>query len=102
MSAIPSDVRLGGELPRRQSTTGDRLPIAAFIFLAAVVGAAAAVSAFFLPRVDRGTEGWTAFLILASTAAVAHVFLVRTGKNQSYQTSIVFLKIGRASCRERV
>ena len=56
-----------------------------------MVGSAAAITAPLLSRLDRGHEDWLTFLILAGSAAVAQLFLVRTGKNQSYQTSIVFL-----------
>src|SRR5919109_24675 len=45
----------------------------------------------FLPRLEDSHEGWVAFLILSTSAAVAQLFAARTGKNQSYQTSIVFL-----------
>ncbi len=51
----------------------------------------ARLAAPFLPRLDQQRGGWLTFLILATSAAVAQLFLVRTGKNQSYQTSIVFL-----------
>jgi diguanylate cyclase (GGDEF)-like protein/putative nucleotidyltransferase with HDIG domain len=91
MSAIPSEIRFGGEAPGREPVRRDRLSIAALVYLVAVVGTAAAVTFPLLSRLDRGHEDWLTFLILAGSAAVAQLFLVRTGKNQSYQTSIVFL-----------
>src|SRR5215210_4540007 len=91
MSAIPSEIRFGGEAPGREPVHRERLPIAALVYLVPVVGAAAAVATPFLPRLDQVQGGWITFLILAGSAAVAQLFLVRTGKNQSYQTSIVFL-----------
>ena len=37
------------------------------------------------------TRGWTTFVILGAIAAVAQLFVVRTPRNQSYHTTIVFL-----------
>ncbi len=91
MSAIPSDVPFGGNVTGREPAQRERLPIAALVYLVAVVGAACAVTAPFIPRLDQAQDGWLTFLILSTSAAVAQLFLVRTGKNQSYQTSIVFL-----------
>ena len=91
MSAIPTEVAFGGEVPGREPAHRERLPIAALVYLIAVVGAACAVTAPFIPRLDQAQGGWLTFLILSTSAAVAQLFLVRTGKNQSYQTSIVFL-----------
>ena len=91
MSAIPTEVAFGGDVPGREPARRERLPIAALIYLVAVVGAACAVTAPFIPRLDQAEGDWLTFLILSTSAAVAQLFLVRTGKNQSYQTSIVFL-----------
>ena len=91
MNAIPSGIRFGGEMPGSEPVRRERLPVAALVYLVAVVGAACAVAAPFLPRLDQAHGGWLTFLILSTSAAVAQLFLVRTGKNQSYQTSIVFL-----------
>src|ERR671915_2129123 len=92
MSGIPSEIRFGGEMPGPEPVRRERLPIAALVYLVAVVGAAFAVAAPFVPRLDgHDLSDWLAFLVLAGSAAVAQLFLVRTGKNQSYQTSIVFL-----------
>jgi diguanylate cyclase (GGDEF)-like protein/putative nucleotidyltransferase with HDIG domain len=91
MSAIPTEHRVGGAAPGREPARRQRLSLAALVYLVAVVGSAAAITAPLLSRLDRGHEDWMTFLILAGSAAVAQLFLVRTGKNQSYQTSIVFL-----------
>ena len=90
MSAIPSEMRFGNELPGRESGR-DRLSLRALFYLVAVATIAAAVAGPFLPRLEHQTDGWITFLILALAAGVAQLFLVRTGKNTSYHTTIVFL-----------
>ena len=69
----------------------DRLSLRALFYLVAVATIAAAVAGPFLPRLEHQTDGWITFLILALAAGVAQLFLVRTGKNTSYHTTIVFL-----------
>ncbi len=91
MSVVPTEHRFGGEASGREPVPRERLSLAALVYLVAVVGSAAAITAPLLSRLDRGHDDWLTFLILAGSAAVAQLFLVRTGKNQSYQTSIVFL-----------
>ena len=91
MSAIPTEHRVGGVASGQEPARRERLSLAALVYLVAVVGSAAAITAPLLSRLDRGHEDWMTFVILAGSAAVAQLFLVRTGKNQSYQTSIVFL-----------
>jgi diguanylate cyclase (GGDEF)-like protein/putative nucleotidyltransferase with HDIG domain len=91
MSAIQGGRRFGGESPGREAVPRDRLSLAALVYLVAVVGAACAVTAPLLSSLDASRKEWAAFVVLAGSAAVAQLFLVRTGKNQSYQTSIVFL-----------
>jgi diguanylate cyclase (GGDEF)-like protein/putative nucleotidyltransferase with HDIG domain len=90
MSAIPGEMRFGGELPGRDSVR-EQLKLRALVYLIAVAGIAAAVAGPFLPRLEHRTDGWITFLILASAAGIAQLFLVRTGKNTSYHTTIVFL-----------
>jgi diguanylate cyclase (GGDEF)-like protein len=64
-------------------------PVAAAYF--ALVGSATALAvtaaAVFGPR----TGDWVTFAVLAVAVAVAQLFVVRTPRNQSYQTTIVFL-----------
>src|ERR671925_1542630 len=91
MSVIPTDARFGGEVPGREPVRRERLSLAALAYLVAVVGSACAVGGAFLPRLEHSHGSWAAFLILSASAAVAQLFAARTGKNQSYQTSIVFL-----------
>ncbi len=57
-----------------------------------MIGAlAAAVSIPLLTQLRAGTNGWLTFAILASAAAIAQLFVVRTPRNQAYHTTIVFL-----------
>jgi diguanylate cyclase (GGDEF)-like protein/putative nucleotidyltransferase with HDIG domain len=90
MSAISSGMRGGGEIPGPEPGR-DRLKVGALIYLIAVAGIAAAVAGPFLPRLEHRTDGWLTFLIFAGAAGIAQLFLVRTGKNTSYHTTIVFL-----------
>jgi diguanylate cyclase (GGDEF)-like protein/putative nucleotidyltransferase with HDIG domain len=91
MSAIPTEIRFGGKLPASEGVGRQRLSVAALLYLTAVAALTAAVAGPFLPRLEQPSHEWGMFVILASAAAVAQLFLVRTGKNLSYQTSIVFL-----------
>jgi diguanylate cyclase (GGDEF)-like protein/putative nucleotidyltransferase with HDIG domain len=88
MSAIPSDIALASEPGHGRADTG--LPLNAKIYFAAVAVVAAAVTVPFLDRLQTAHE-WTTFLILASAAAVARLFVVRTPNDQAYHTDIVFL-----------
>src|SRR5919197_1533547 len=57
-----------------------------------VVAAAAGLAALpLISRLRPSTPGWTTFLILGLIAASAQLFVVRTPRNQSYHTTIVFL-----------
>ena len=91
MSAIPTDARSGRQDPGRDRARPQLLSTTALVYLTAVAGLAAATAGPFLPRLEQPSQEWGTFLILASAAAIAQLFLVRTGKNLSYQTSIVFL-----------
>src|SRR5919204_5388710 len=65
-------------------------PRAAAYFV--VVAAAAAIAAVpALARLKTSTSGWTTFVILCGIAATAQLFVVRTPRNLSYHTTIVFL-----------
>jgi diguanylate cyclase (GGDEF)-like protein/putative nucleotidyltransferase with HDIG domain len=89
-SAFHSEIRAAGEV-RESEPGGDRLNPRALVYLIAVAGIAAAVAGPFLFRLESQTEDWFTFLILAGAAGIAQLFLVRTGKNTSYHTTIVFL-----------
>src|SRR5256714_13103836 len=87
MSAVPTDISLAAE-PGRGRDSG--LPRNAQIYFALVAITAAAVTIPFVGRLQT-THEWPAFLILASAAAIARLFVVRTPADQAYHTDIVFL-----------
>src|ERR671923_190752 len=68
----------------------DGLPLNARIYFLLTATAAVAVSIPFLGRL-QDTHDWTAFFILASAAAVARLFAVRTPADQTYHADIAFL-----------
>ena len=71
--------------------TDTRLSPRATAYFFVVAAAAAIVAVPLLTHLRGGTEGWLTFAILGSAAAVAQLFVVRTPRNQSYHTTIVFL-----------
>ena len=87
MSTVPTEVNFPGE---RQDEGDDDLPIAAKVYLFGVIAVAVAMSLPLMSRVPD-TEGWITFAILGTAAAVAQVFNVRTPRDQSYHTAIMFL-----------
>jgi diguanylate cyclase (GGDEF)-like protein/putative nucleotidyltransferase with HDIG domain len=62
---------------------------AAYFVVVALATAVAVVP--LLSHLRTSTPGWTTFVILGLIAAVAQLFVVRTPRNQSYHTTIVFL-----------
>jgi diguanylate cyclase (GGDEF)-like protein/putative nucleotidyltransferase with HDIG domain len=87
VSAAPTDISLVSE---PGSGRNERLPRNARIYFLLVAITAAAVTIPFVGRL-QSTHHWTAFLILASAAATARLFVVRTPADQAYHTDIVFL-----------
>src|SRR5712691_953200 len=87
MSAVHTDTSLVVEPGDGRD---DGLPLNARIYFLLTATAAAAVSLPFLGRLQH-THSWTAFLILASAAAVARLFAVRTPADQTYHADIAFL-----------
>src|SRR2546425_5804264 len=87
MSAVPTDISRTAE-PGPGRDGG--LPRNARIYFAAVAITAGAVTLPFIGRLQT-THEWPAFLILASAAAIARLFVVRTPADQAYHTDIVFL-----------
>ncbi len=69
---------------------GESLSLIARAYMVLVFAGALAVTLPFLDRVPDTTD-WFAFTVLASAAALAQVFRVRTPSDQSYHTTIVFL-----------
>ena len=87
MSAVPTDISLVAEPGQGRDGA---LPRNAQIYFAAVAITAASVTLPFIGRLQT-THQWPAFLILASAAAIARLFVVRTPADQAYHTDIVFL-----------
>ena len=87
MSAVPTDMSLVAEPGGGRS---ESLPRNARIYFIAVAIIAAAAALPFVGRLQT-TDQWPAFLILASAAATARLFVVRTPADQAYHTDIVFL-----------
>jgi diguanylate cyclase (GGDEF)-like protein/putative nucleotidyltransferase with HDIG domain len=88
VSAVPSSIAhdvesVGRDAPRLAPKA------AGYFFL--VAAAAIATTVPLLSRLSLDTPGWATFVILASIAAIAQLFVVRTPRNQSYHTTIVFL-----------
>ena len=88
MSAIPSSIAhdveaVGADVPKLAPRA------AGYFFVVAAVTMATVVP--LLSRLSPSTPGWATFVILATIAAVAQLFVVRTPRNQSYHTTIVFL-----------
>src|SRR5262245_15228677 len=93
MSAAPSDVSFG-EPPERSPSGNRRLSVAATAYLIAIAGLAGLVAAPFVSRLQTETYSariWVTFLLFATGAALAQAALVRTGRNQSYHATNVFL-----------
>ena len=87
MNGVPTDISLVAEPGQGRDGA---LPRNAQIYFAAVAITAAAVTLPFIGRLQT-THQWPAFLILASAAAIARLFVVRTPADQAYHTDIVFL-----------
>jgi diguanylate cyclase (GGDEF)-like protein/putative nucleotidyltransferase with HDIG domain len=89
VSAVPSPI-----LHDVETSVGPGAPklatkAAAYFVVVAVATAVAVVP--LLSQLSPATPGWTTFVILGLIAAVAQLFVVRTPRNQSYHTTIVFL-----------
>jgi diguanylate cyclase (GGDEF)-like protein/putative nucleotidyltransferase with HDIG domain len=90
MSAIPTELSGRGSPPAADPES-EGLSYRAKIYLYAV--GAVAVAAAFVPlsHLSPHSDGWGKFLILSASAAFAQLFVVRTPRDQSYHTTIVFL-----------
>jgi diguanylate cyclase (GGDEF)-like protein/putative nucleotidyltransferase with HDIG domain len=92
VSAVPSDITL----PEVPGSVGEhhadkKLPVRATIYFFVIAAIATAITIPLLTHLRVGTHGWVTFLILGSAAAIAQLFVVRTPRNQSYHTTVVFL-----------
>jgi len=98
--AIPSP-RPGGRLLGRArghwaaaAVSGPKplsLSLVAWTYYYAVAAAALAASGISLARLPGHPHGWGAFAALTAGAAVAQLYIVEKGGNQSYRTAIAFI-----------
>src|SRR5438309_1650492 len=67
------------------------LPAAARAYYAVVAASALAAGVAAVARIGPETAGWPTFLVLASSAAGAQLFIVRTGRSHGFHTAIVVM-----------
>ena len=77
--------------PRPVAPPEQHLSLQARAFFALVVGLAVAVAGVSLARLRPSTHEWLAFAVLTVVAAVAQLFIVEKGGNQTYRTAIAFI-----------
>jgi diguanylate cyclase (GGDEF)-like protein/putative nucleotidyltransferase with HDIG domain len=88
VSAVPSPIAHDVESVGRDAPS--LAPKAAgYFFIVAAVAMATTVP--LLSQLSLDTPGWATFVVLAAIAAIAQLFVVRTPRNLSYHTTIVFL-----------
>src|ERR671935_503600 len=92
MSAIPGDITLPEVPGVVEREAPKQLPIRATIYFFVIATLATGISIPVLTHLRVGShDGWFTFIALGSAAAIAQLFVVRTPRNQSYHTTIVFL-----------
>jgi diguanylate cyclase (GGDEF)-like protein/putative nucleotidyltransferase with HDIG domain len=91
MSAVRTEFRGAERRVRSDEETQDGLSRSAKAYLAAVGIATIVAAAVPLTHLSTETSEWPTFLLLATSAAVAQLFVVRTPRDQSYHTTNVFL-----------
>jgi PAS domain S-box-containing protein len=91
------DERFVDERDQRTVSRLDRvlpLPRAGRMYYACVAAAAVAAGGVAVSRAGTATPHWLTFVLLAGSAAVAQVFIVRTGRSHGFHTAIVFVVAG--------
>src|SRR5918992_2281614 len=91
MSAARTEFRGAERRTKVQEESHDGLSRQAKLFLGTVGIATILAAALPLSRLSLDPPGWATFIILATCAAIAQLFVVRTPRDQSYHTTIVFL-----------
>jgi diguanylate cyclase (GGDEF)-like protein/putative nucleotidyltransferase with HDIG domain len=89
MSAVPSPILQDVETGVGPGAPKLAAKATAYFVVVALATAVAVVP--LLARLKPDTHGWATFVLLGGIAAVAQLFVVRTPRNQSYHTTIVFL-----------
>jgi diguanylate cyclase (GGDEF)-like protein/putative nucleotidyltransferase with HDIG domain len=74
-----------------ETTIENRLSLGAKAYLTAVAALAAAIAVPQLLELTPSRQDWLEFILLAGAASVAQLFVVKTPRDQSYHTSIVFV-----------
>jgi diguanylate cyclase (GGDEF)-like protein len=69
------------------------------IYYGAVVVGAAGAAGYSWAQPPAHVHGWEAFAVLTALAAVAQLYIVETGRNQSYRTAIAFIVAGAVVLR---
>src|ERR1051326_1311335 len=70
------------------------LPPPGRLYYSGVAAAALTGGGFALSRPEAAPRDWLTFLVLASSAAAAQLFIVRTGRSHGFHTAIVFVVAG--------
>ena len=91
MSTVPSEFAPGTPPVDPDPSEPSSLQPRAKAFLYAIGALAAAAAVVPFAHLSLDTNGWLTFLVLATSAAFAQLFVVRTPRDQSYHTTIVFL-----------
>src|SRR5438045_2433365 len=91
MAAVPTELHPAEAVPAPGGPPAPTLSIRAKLYLGAVAAATGAAAIPSVARLSVHTHGWPTFLILASCAAVAQLFVVPSPRDRSYHTAIVFL-----------
>ncbi|MGZ4316789.1 MAG: GGDEF domain-containing protein [Gaiellaceae bacterium] len=68
-----------------------RLSLHARLYYYVVFAAAAAAATYSVSALPNRVHGWEAFGVLTLLAAAAQLFIVESGRNQSYRTAIAFI-----------
>src|SRR5919201_1132502 len=89
--AVPADVRLAEEPVGERRSVASRWSPRARAYFFGIAAAAALAAVPLLAHLKTSASGWPLFIVFGVTAAVAQLFVVRTPRNQSYHTTIVFL-----------
>jgi diguanylate cyclase (GGDEF)-like protein/putative nucleotidyltransferase with HDIG domain len=80
-----------GAGPARERREEDGLPFSAKAYFTVVVGVAAVAAGPIVAELHAGPGDWLTFVLLATAAGLAQLFVVITPRNQSYHSTIAFL-----------
>jgi diguanylate cyclase (GGDEF)-like protein len=83
----------GADAPPPEEATAARQPMSprARAYVWGVGTAAAAAGIAGIAQLRPSTPGWLAFVLLTTVAALAQLYIVEKGSNQSYRTAIAFI-----------